>query len=197
MNVPNRLTMGRIVLTPIFMLLMLIEFKYHFAVAMVVFIVASVTDLIDGKLARKNHLVTDFGKFLDPLADKMLTTAAYIGFIYTYRGEAVYSLIITLVTFVVLFREFAVSSIRLVSVSSGGKVIAANIWGKLKTVVQMVSLIAALFLNALKEIIKLPETLMASLEIIVLSLFVISGVLCILSGIIYLFGAKEYINPSK
>ncbi|MBR3144770.1 MAG: CDP-diacylglycerol--glycerol-3-phosphate 3-phosphatidyltransferase [Clostridia bacterium] len=197
MNVPNRLTMGRIVLTPIFMLLMLIEFKYHFAVAMVVFIVASITDLIDGKLARKNHLVTDFGKFLDPLADKMLTTAAYIGFIYTYRNEAVYSLVITLVTFVVLFREFAVSSIRLVSVSSGGKVIAANIWGKLKTVVQMVSLIAALFLNALKEIIKLPETLTTCLEIIVLSLFVISGVLCILSGIIYLFGAKEYINPSK
>ena len=131
--------------TPIFMATMLINFPYHYLVSLVLFIAASLTDMIDGKMARKYNLVTDFGKFLDPLADKMLTTSAYLGFICMFVDKYGYCWQMTAITFVVLFREFMVSSIRLVVVSSGGKVIAANIWGKLKTVSQMAGIILALF----------------------------------------------------
>ncbi len=198
MNVPNKLTLARIILTPIFMMTMLIGFPYHYAVALVLFAVASLTDMIDGKMARKNHLVTDFGKFLDPLADKMLTTAAYIGFIYVYRGSPVYCIIVTVVTFLVLFREFAVSSIRLVTVSSGGKVIAANVWGKAKTVSQMIGLIAALFYLSLGEFVTVSsEAVNTAINVCIMVLFCISGVLCIISGCIYLAGSRDYIDPTK
>ena len=144
MNTPNKLTVARIIATPFFMASMLFVFLYHYLVALVLFICASLTDLIDGKIARKRNLVTDFGKFLDPLADKMLTTAAYLGFISIYGETPKFCWQVTAITFIILFREFMVSSIRLIAQSSGGKVIAANIWGKAKTVSQMVGIIIAL-----------------------------------------------------
>ena len=125
MNTPNKLTIGRIIATPFFMAALMIDFPYHYTVALILFIAASLTDMIDGKMARKYNMITDFGKFLDPLADKMLTTAAFLGFIKMDIGWQV-----TWIAFIVLFREFLISSLRLVVVSSGGKVIAANIWGK-------------------------------------------------------------------
>ena len=145
MNTPNKLTIARIIATPFFMAALMIEFPFHYTVALFLFIAASLTDMIDGKMARKYNLVTDFGKFLDPLADKMLTTSAFLGFIKMGIGRE-----ITWIAFIVLFREFMVSSIRLVAVSSatGGKVIAANIWGKSKTVSQMGGIIFALLLTA-------------------------------------------------
>ena len=81
MNLPNKLTVLRIILTPVFMLTLVWEFPFHYLVSMLIFIGAALTDLFDGKIARKRGLITDFGKFLDPLADKMLTTAAFLGFI--------------------------------------------------------------------------------------------------------------------
>ena len=81
MNTPNKLTIGRIIATPFFMAALMIDFPYHYTVALILFIAASLTDMIDGKMARKYNMITDFGKFLDPLADKMLTTAAFLGFI--------------------------------------------------------------------------------------------------------------------
>ena len=81
MNLPNKLTVLRIIMTPLFMAAMVFDFKYHYVVALVLFIVASFTDMLDGKIARAQNLVTDFGKFLDPLADKMLTTAAFVAFL--------------------------------------------------------------------------------------------------------------------
>ena len=81
MNTPNKLTVGRIIATPFFMAALMIDFPYHYTVALILFIAASLTDMIDGKMARKYNMITDFGKFLDPLADKMLTTAAFLGFI--------------------------------------------------------------------------------------------------------------------
>ncbi len=197
MNTPNKLTVGRIIATPVFMAAMLVAFPYHYTVSLFLFIAASLTDLIDGKMARSRNLVTDFGKFLDPLADKMLTTAAYLGFIYMYRDNARCCIAITAVTFVVLFREFMVSSVRLVTVSSGGKVIAANMWGKAKTVSQMAGIIAALTYYALKEFVKLPAACDTAADAVIIALFVISGILCVISGLIYLAGSKEYINPSK
>jgi CDP-diacylglycerol--glycerol-3-phosphate 3-phosphatidyltransferase len=151
--------------------------------------------MIDGKMARKYNLVTDFGKFLDPLADKMLTTAAFLGFISMFAGTK-FCWHLTAITFIVLFREFMVSSIRLVVVSSGGKVIAANIWGKLKTVSQMIGIIAAIFAYTLIKDFGI-TAIEPIADIVILVLFWISTVLCAVSGIIYLWDAKDYINTSK
>jgi len=201
MNTPNKLTVGRIIATPIFMVAMLINFPYHYIVALLLFIGASLTDMIDGKMARKYNLVTDFGKFLDPLADKMLTTAAYLGFISIYGNKPTYCVQVTFIAFIVLFREFMVSSIRLVVVSSGGKVIAANIWGKAKTVSQMLGIIAALaaysFMGILEKIGVEIAGFNTICDIVIMVLFWISAVLCVISGAIYLMGSKQYINSSK
>ncbi len=191
LNTPNKLTIARIIATPIFMATLMIEFKYHYLVSLVLFALASLTDMIDGKMARKYNLVTDFGKFLDPLADKMLTTAAFLGFIKLGIGWE-----ITWIVFIVLFREFMIASLRLVTVSSGGKVVAANMWGKVKTVSQMAGIIVALLSYSLIKdfgigAIQLP------CDVIISVLFWFSAVLCVISGIIYLWDCKEYIDPSK
>ena len=151
MNLPNKLTVLRIILTPIFLACLLIPFPHHMLVAAIIFIGASITDAIDGNYARKHNLVTDFGKFLDPLADKMLTTTALLGFIALGIGNGV-----VIIAFIVLFREFLISSLRLTAVSSGGTVIAANIWGKLKTITQMVSIITAMVFEYFKYSILYP-----------------------------------------
>lgn len=197
MNTPNKLTIARIIATPVFVATMLIDFPYHYLVSLVLFIAASLTDMIDGQMARKYNLITDFGKFLDPLADKMLTTAAFLGFICMYADNYKICWQITVITFIVLFREFMVSSIRLVVVSSGGKVIAANMWGKCKTVTQMLGIIFAIAVYAANEIFTLSSCVMNILDIIICVLFWISAVLCIISGAIYLANSKDYINPSK
>ena len=201
MNTPNKLTVGRMIATPIFMATMLINFPYHYTVSMILFIAASLTDLIDGKMARKHNLVTDFGKFLDPLADKMLTTSAYLGFAYLFgvldgAKNSNLGIQMTVILFIVLFREFMVSSLRLVTVSSGGKVVAANIWGKLKTVSQMVGIVAALFAYVLIADFGITQ-IQNVCDIIIIVLFWISAVLCGISGGIYLLGCKDCIDPSK
>ena len=197
MNTPNKLTVARIIATPVFMAALLLEFPFHYTVSLILFAAASLTDMIDGKLARENHLVTDFGKFLDPLADKMLTTAAYLGFISMFADKKTLCIQVTAITFLVLFREFLVSSLRLVVVSSGGKVIAANIWGKAKTVSQMVSIVLALFVYGLSEFVKLSNPLINALDAVIILLFWVTAVLCTVSGAIYLTGNKSVINSSK
>lgn len=193
MNTPNKLTIARIIATPVFMAALMIEFPYHYTAALVLFIAASLTDMIDGKMARKYGLITDFGKFLDPLADKMLTTAAFLGFIKMGIGWQV-----TWIAFIVLFREFLISSLRLVVVSSGGKVIAANIWGKSKTVSQMAGIIFALLAYALISDFGINGSgFVLACNIIISILFWVSAVLCIISGVIYLLDSKDYIDPSK
>ena len=195
MNTPNKLTLARMIATPIFMAVMLIAFPYHYLISFVLFIAASLTDMIDGKMARKYNLVTDFGKFLDPLADKMLTTAAYLGFIFVYR-ESSYCWHMVAIVFIVLFREFMVSSLRLVTVSSGGKVVAANLWGKLKTVSQMVGIVLALLAYTLIGDFGLTN-IQGVFDIVIVVLFWISAVLCVISGAIYLNACKDFIDPSK
>lgn len=193
MNTPNKLTIARIIATPVFMAALMIEFPYHYTVALLLFAGASLTDMIDGKMARKYGLITDFGKFLDPLADKMLTTAAFLGFIKMGIGWQV-----TWIAFIVLFREFLISSLRLVVVSSGGKVIAANIWGKCKTVSQMAGIIFALLAYALISDFGIDGSgFVLACDIIISILFWVSAVLCIISGVIYLLDSKDYIDPSK
>ena len=196
MNTPNKLTLARMIATPIFMAVMLIDFKFHYLISLVLFIAASLTDMIDGKMARKYNMVTDFGKFMDPLADKMLTTAAYLGFMFIYGGTQ-YAWHIVVITFIVLFREFAVSSIRLVAVTAGGKVVAANMWGKCKTVSQMLGIIFALLVYAINEIVAIPASTFAVLDIVIIALFWISAVLCVISGAIYIYGGRQYIANAK
>ena len=133
MNLPNKLTMLRIILIPVFMGVLYWGFPGADYVALAIFIIASLTDLLDGKIARKYNLVTDFGKFADPLADKMLVTAAMVWFVECgmMPGWAL---------FVVLLREFAVSGLRMVA-SDKGRVIAAGWSGKVKTASTMVCII--------------------------------------------------------
>lgn len=198
MNTPNKLTIARMIATPIFMAVMLIEaIPYRFLISLILFAAASLTDMIDGKMARKYNLVTDFGKFLDPLADKMLTTAAYLGFVFVYGGTK-YAWGMVAILFIVLFREFMVSSLRLVTISSGGKVVAANMWGKCKTATQMVGIVLALALYSLIYDFGVNSAAFVTVsDIIINVLFWASAVLCIISGGIYLFACKDYINPSK
>lgn len=135
MNLPNKLTILRVILIPVFVLLMLIDQDSFTCrvLAEVVFVVASITDLLDGKIARKYNLVTNFGKFMDPLADKLLTCSAFICLIETKQ-------ISSWIVIVIIAREFIISGFRLVA-SDNGVVIAANMWGKVKTVFQMASII--------------------------------------------------------
>ncbi len=191
MNLPNKLTVIRMVLTPFFLITLLLEFPFHYLAALIIFSVASFTDFLDGNIARKQGIVTSFGKFLDPIADKMLTTAAFLGFMVLGIGwETVW------VTFIVLLREFIVASVRMVAVSSGGKVIAANIWGKLKTVSQMVAIIFALAAKQLEELWNL-AAVNSLLNVLVSVLLWISAVLCVISGVIYLIDNKEFIDTTK
>lgn len=199
MNLPNKLTLLRIILTPIFMVALMVNLPFNYFVAMLIFIVASITDMLDGKIARKQGLVTDFGKFMDPLADKMLTTAAFIGFLAKGIGSGM-----EWILFIVLFREFMVSSIRLVAASSGGKVIAANIWGKLKTVSQIVAIIFALVVAQIMQIVgwfNIPFEVMSVVglvaQIAVSVPLWISAILCVISGVIYLLDNKDFIKQAK
>ena len=139
MNLPNKLTLLRIVLIPVFMGVLYWGFPGADYVALAVFIAASLTDLLDGKIARKYNLVTDFGKFADPLADKMLVTAAMLWFVEAGRMPA-WALL------VVICREFAVSGLRMIA-SDEGRVIAAGWSGKVKTAATMVCIIVMLLLG--------------------------------------------------
>lgn len=191
LNLPNKLTVARIIATPVFMLFLSWDFKGHYLVALLLFIIASLTDIFDGNYARKHNMVTDFGKFLDPLADKMLTTAALIGFAVKGVGKG-----IGWILFIVLFREFLISSLRLVAVTSGGKVIAANIWGKLKTVSQMAAIIYTLTALFVMEFLEM-GLLTAILGTFINIFLWISAVLAVISGVIYLLDNKECIDPEK
>lgn len=135
MNTPNKLTVGRMILVPFLVLFLLTDIggEANRYISLVIFAGASITDWFDGYLARKNHLVTNFGKFMDPLADKLLVCSAMICMIELGR-------IPSWVVIVIIGREFVISGFRLIA-SDNGVVIAANYWGKLKTVCQMVMIV--------------------------------------------------------
>ncbi|MCM1257206.1 MAG: CDP-diacylglycerol--glycerol-3-phosphate 3-phosphatidyltransferase [Roseburia sp.] len=134
MNLPNKLTMLRVILIPFFVVFLLYPaVPYSNYIAVGIFIVASLTDLADGKIARKYNLVTNFGKFMDPLADKLLVCSAMICLIETGQLAA-------WIVIVIISREFIISGFRLVA-SDNGVVIAASYWGKFKTTFQMLMII--------------------------------------------------------
>ncbi len=199
MNTPNKLTTIRIVMAPIFMAILLIDaIPQNYLIALVVFIIASITDLVDGRLARKNHQVTTYGKFLDPVADKILVLSALMGFVQLDITSA-------WVPLIVVTREFIVTSVRLLA-STQGNVIAANIWGKIKTVVQLVAIIAIIAFKAIREILvcidfsAITDILYwydAIVPVVSKVLLWLSVVMTAWSGIIYVWQNRKYINTTK
>ena len=196
MNLPNKLTLCRIILVPVFMIFVsLTEFGTEtfnatwYLVAGIVFAAASFTDYLDGHLARKWHMVTDFGKFADPLADKLLTTVALIYMMWDGVCSPV-------VLCIILAREFAVSGLRMVAAGAkDGKVIAANMWGKVKTVLQMLTIIFYFFGISLTY----GNTVLGNLNVWLISYWLcwLVAAATAISGIKYLWDNRSFINTAK
>ena len=192
MNLPNKLTVFRVILIPVFIFFLLDYYiPYHILFALIIFASASVTDWFDGRIARKNNLVTTFGKFLDPLADKLLVMTALICFAFERWIDPVAVIII-------LAREFMVTGLRLV-VANEGVVVAAGIWGKLKTAFTMIAIIAIMILQIIFPTPKgAPDFnwgtgLFLTNEILIW----IAVILTVVSGGIYLKAYWKYIDSSK
>ncbi len=191
MNLPNKLTVMRVVMVPFFVAFMLIgAIPYNYLWALLVFAAASITDMLDGKIARKYNLITNFGKFLDPLADKILVASALICFVQLGWCSA-------WVTALILAREFVVSGVRLVAASSDKKVvIAAGMLGKMKTAMTMVAICVIIFMWILVQFGAItPEGF--PIQIISDILMYIAAALTVASGVQYLYDYREFIDPTK
>lgn len=194
MNLPNKLTLLRVFLIPFFLLFMYLDFTGHYTLALVIFAAASITDALDGKIARKYNLVTNFGKFLDPLADKVLVISALTVFV---ELDCVKMGAIPLI--IIIAREFMVSGLRLLA-ADGGVVVAAGIWGKLKTAFTMVTIVGILLWLCLLFDFSLGMSLDlidAVNNIAIPALIWISTALTIISGLIYLKGYWHLIDSDK
>ena len=183
MNLPNKLTMLRILMVPFFVIAVALPGWQSQVVALVLFIIASLTDLLDGKIARSRNLVTDFGKFMDPIADKLLVMSALIMLVEDGRMPG-------WVCMLILAREFIVSGFRLVAASKG-TVIAAGIWGKLKTVSQMIYIPMALFLIPMKQVDPEAHDIW---EILTDIMMYVSLALACWSGFLYVWLNRDYIK---
>ena len=186
MNTPNKLTIARVIITPLFMLAFLSPIPHRFLIGAIIFSIASITDAVDGKLARKYNQITTFGKFLDPVADKMLTTAALLAFIQEGLCSA-------WPVFIILTREFIVTSMRLISAAQN-IVVPANIWGKVKTATQMTFTIVILLWGDLVETFGFLKVHFFDISNIMIW---ITAILAAISGIVYLVQAKKTIDFSK
>lgn len=177
MNLANKITITRIFLIPVFLVLMLIEFKYHNFLAAAVFIIAASTDSLDGYIARKRNLITNFGKFIDPLADKLLVTSALI--VLVSKGQ-----VPAIVAIIIISREFIITGFRLLA-SSEGVVLAASWLGKVKTVTQIVAIIAIIIGNFPFTYINFP------FDIIVLY---ISVIFTVISAVDYIYKNRKLVK---
>ena len=197
MNLPNKLTILRIIFVPIMVIIPFLNIQGEFfnipislLIIDAIFIIASITDKLDGSIARKRNLVTNFGKFLDPIADKILVLAAMVMLVEMNKLPA-------WIPIIVLFREFVVSGYRLIAVENGGQVIAASIWGKIKTATQMVAIIL-MFIDKFAFANFLNTTIRATMNpfelifnIVVSTLMFVSVIAAIFSGWDYIKGGKD------
>lgn len=175
MNLPNKLTLSRVFMIPFFVAAMMLEFPNHRIAAGILFVVASLTDLLDGYLARRDHLVTTFGKFVDPLADKLLVSAALICFVELGQMPA-------WMVIIIISREFIISGFRLIA-SDKGIVIAAGMSGKIKTVCQMVMSVLLIF--------HFPGTVFSVLETVFIWASVI---MTVESLVVYLYQNRQVLD---
>lgn len=193
MNLPNKLTMFRICMVPVFLVLLCVNLPMsdtamRLATA-IVFAITSLTDMIDGKIARKYNLITDFGKFMDPLADKFLVMSAMLGILVRFdylRPVFVWAAAI------VIFREFAVTSLRLVVAGKSGIVVAAAWLGKVKTTLQMVCIVAILL-----EPVILPFPLFTEHHLLSYITIAAMAVMTVWSGVDYMKAYWPYITATK
>lgn len=200
MNLPNKLSVLRLCMVPVFVVIMMVsDALWANLVGCALFGLAAFTDMLDGKIARKYNLVTDFGKFLDPLADKFMVIGALLVILYKVMGSGVSNLFTTVffwTVMMVIFRELAVTSIRLVVSNSMGIVIAANMLGKIKTCVQIACVVVCILERAIYAALPTPpafaEYLPASLVLSVLML-----VFTLWSGINYIASYWKYMDPEK
>ena len=182
MNLPNKLTILRVIMIPFFVFFLLAPFfdGYGNYIALVIFIIASLTDLADGKIARKYNLVTNFGKFMDPLADKLLVCSAMICLVDL-------KLIPSWIVIIIIAREFIISGFRLVA-SDNGVVIAASYWGKFKTTIQMLMIIFTIFNIYLENDV---------LDVISNILVYVALALTVISLIDYMLKNKDVLKDQK
>ncbi|MBP9989256.1 MAG: CDP-diacylglycerol--glycerol-3-phosphate 3-phosphatidyltransferase [Ruminococcus sp.] len=185
MNLPNKITVFRMFIAPIFLAVFLLNLPHSNLFAAIIFIIGAITDAIDGNLARKNNMVTNFGKLLDPIADKMLVTACMLGFLK-------FNICNIWIVMIILTREFAVTSLRLIA-SAQGVVIPANIFGKIKTVAQMISSIAVLILCEINT----DFSLGLNISLISNILMAVTAVFAVVSGIIYFIKGFNLIDIKK
>ncbi len=196
MNLPNKLTIFRIILVPIMIIIPFLGIQgeiFNIPITCIlidlIFIIASITDELDGRIARSRNQITTFGKFLDPIADKVLVVTAMIILVEMGRLPA-------WIPSIVVFREFIVSGYRLVAVQSDGKVIAASIWGKLKTVTQMIAIILA-FIDINKYGAIFTENLTGFsfvLNLITTIIMTVSVIATIFSGLDYIKNGKDLLK---
>lgn len=194
MNLPNKLTLLRVLLIPFFLLFMYIDIPYHYTIALVIFAGASITDALDGNIARKNNLVTNFGKFLDPLADKILVISALT--VFVEMSEVNMSAIPLII---ISAREFMVSGLRLLAADTG-VVVAAGIWGKLKTAFTMVTVIAILvWLCVCGDFsFDISQNIKNAVDNVVVPILIwLSTALTVISGLVYLKGYWHLIDSDK
>lgn len=184
MNLPNKLTVSRVLFIPVIMVLLLVEgIPYRWLLGGICFGLASLTDMLDGRIARSRNLITDFGKLMDPVADKMLVMSTLICFIQQGICGA-------WVVVIILFREFLVTSMRMVAADKG-IVIAANIWGKIKTVTQMVAIIGIFCGQAAYEFAFLPAWVGDWLMIISKVVLYAAVAATIFSGTRYMYDSRD------
>lgn len=189
MNLPNKLTLLRILLVPVFLVFMYIPMPFQYTLALVVFAAASITDALDGNIARKHNLVTTFGKFADPLADKVLVLAALAAF-----ADVDDIPVNGIVVIIVATREFLVSGLRLVTAEKG-VVVAAGIWGKLKTAFTMAAIVVILLTQVLSTDLGILSVDAEFWMYVVNSVLVwVSVLLTVISGWVYLKGYWKYID---
>ncbi len=194
MNLANKLTMLRIFLVPVFLIfLVATEIPYGSVIATAIFIIASLTDQLDGYIARSRNQITNFGKFMDPLADKLLVTTALICLVDL-------QLVPSWAAVIIIAREFAVSGLRTLAASEG-KVIAASWWGKIKTVTQIIAIVSLLLKVNLTQIIEaninVHPALNSFFKIEPAIMLIIAVVMTIISGIDYFAKNKEVISMDK
>ncbi len=191
MNLANKLTLFRVIIVPFFVFFMSfggIEHRYLYA--LILFIIASITDMLDGKIARKYNMITSFGKFLDPLADKILVAAALVCFVELKWTSA-------WVVCIILAREFVVSGVRLVAAGSDKKVVIPAGWlGKIKTAVTMVAICVILFMHILVGF-GVMDGQTFPIQLISDVLMFVSAALTLASGVKYLYDYREFIDPKK
>lgn len=182
MNLPNKITLGRMFIAPIFLAVYLAGIEHKFLFSAIIFALGAITDALDGSIARKNNIVTNFGKLLDPIADKMLVTAGLLAFM----KDGLCSIWIVMI---ILTRDFAVTSLRMIAAAQN-LVIPANIGGKIKTVAQMVSFIAVMVLCEISEVFSLGF----NMSLISNILMGVTAVISVVSGAVYMVNGWKMIN---